>query len=143
VIVESPNETKKIESALGSDFKVVASVGHIRDLPLKEMAVDLQTFEPTYRLTERGAQVVSRLKTLVASADEVYLALLQKSGLDGVRPRRCPYLQTSSRLEVEPFTDDCDGLRERSGTDAESAFDDARLAADVLREVEDCGLALA
>jgi hypothetical protein len=54
-----------------------------------------------------------------------------------------PDPQRSSRLEVEPFTDDCDGLRERRGTDAESAFDDARLAADVLREVEDRGLALA
>jgi DNA topoisomerase I len=47
---------------------VVASVGHIRDLPAKKMAVDLQTFEPTYQLTERGAEVVSRLKTLVSRA---------------------------------------------------------------------------
>jgi hypothetical protein len=38
------------------------------------MAVDLQTFEPTYQLTERGAQVVSRLKTLVSRADQVLLA---------------------------------------------------------------------
>jgi hypothetical protein len=35
---------------------VVASVAHVRDLPAKEMAVDLQTFEPTYQLSERGAQ---------------------------------------------------------------------------------------
>ena len=49
----------------------------------------------------------------------------------------------SSRLEFESFTDDCDGLRERRGTDPESAFNDASLAADVLREVEDRRLALA
>ena len=54
---------------------MVASVGHIRDLPAEEMAVDLQTFEPTYQLTERGAQVVSRLKTLVSRADQVLLAM--------------------------------------------------------------------
>jgi DNA topoisomerase I len=74
MIVESPNKTKKIQSALGTGWEVVASVGHIRDLPAKEMAVDLQTFEPTYQLTERGAQVVSRLKTLVSRADQVFLA---------------------------------------------------------------------
>jgi DNA topoisomerase-1 len=74
MIVESPNKTKKIQSALGAGWEVVASVGHIRDLPAKEMAVDLLTFEPTYQLTERGAQVVSRLKTLVSRADEVFLA---------------------------------------------------------------------
>jgi DNA topoisomerase I len=74
MIVESPNKTKKIQSALGAGWEVVASVGHVRDLPTKEMAVDLQTFEPTYQLTERGAQVVSRLKTLLSRADEVFLA---------------------------------------------------------------------
>lgn len=74
MIVESPNKTKKIQSALGAGWEVVASVGHVRDLPTKEMAVDLQTFEPTYQLTERGAQVISRLKSLVSRADEVFLA---------------------------------------------------------------------
>jgi len=54
-----------------------------------------------------------------------------------------PYPQASSGLGFESFTDDCDGLRERTGTNAESALDDARLAADVLREVEDRRLALA
>ena len=54
-----------------------------------------------------------------------------------------PSIQTSSRLEVEFFTDQSDGLCERTGTDAESAFDDASFTADVTREVEDCCLALA
>jgi C-terminal repeat of topoisomerase/Toprim domain len=40
MIVESPNKTKKIQSALGAGWEVVASVGHVRDLPTKEMAVD-------------------------------------------------------------------------------------------------------
>jgi hypothetical protein len=46
-------------------------------------------------------------------------------------------------LDFESFTDHCDGLRERRGTEAKSAFDDARLAADVVREVEDRRLAFA
>jgi hypothetical protein len=49
--------------------------------------------------------------------------------------------QTSSRLEFELLTDECDGLRERTGTDARRAFNNARLAADILRKVEDRGLA--
>lgn len=47
------------QNALGAGWEVVASVGHVRDLPAKEMAVDLQTLEPTYQFTERGAQVVA------------------------------------------------------------------------------------
>ena len=74
VIVESPAKAKTIAGYLGKGFVVESSVGHIRDLPAKEMAVDLQTFEPTYQLTERGAQIVSRLKTLVSRADQVLLA---------------------------------------------------------------------
>ncbi len=53
------------------------------------------------------------------------------------------YPQTLCRLEFESFTDNCDGLSERTGTEAESAFDDTRLAADVLREVEGRRLAFA
>lgn len=64
------------------------------------------------------------------------LALLQIwVWAEGVRD---PALQqTSSRLETKPFTKEGDGLRERAGTEAESALDDARFAADILREVED------
>lgn len=54
-----------------------------------------------------------------------------------------PYPRASGRLGFESLADDCDGLRERTGTDTECALDDARLAANVLREVEDRRLALA
>ena len=73
--------------------------------------------------------------------DHLRLCCKNQAWTEGVRDVALP--QTSSRLEVEPFTDDCEGLRERSGTDAKSALDDARLAADVLCEVEDRRLALA
>jgi hypothetical protein len=56
---------------------------------------------------------------------------------------RCRSFQASSRLEFELFRDDCGCLGECTGTDTESSFDDARLAANVLRKVEDRRLALA
>lgn len=74
IIVESPNKTKKIEGYLGSNYRVVASVGHIRDLPPKDIGIEPPDFWPKYEETERGRQVVRRLKAEVANADRVILA---------------------------------------------------------------------
>ena len=65
-----------------------------------------------------------------------------------IRPRRrtsetLALPQTSSRLDVKPFTKGCDSLRNRTGTDAEGTFYNACLAPDVLGEVEDARLTLA
>jgi hypothetical protein len=91
--------------------------------------------------------VIANVKHYLANNQEtnrgtINEGLCCKIRLRRVRPRRWRTSQTSSRLGFESFIDDCDGFRERTGTDAESAFDNARLAADVLREVEDCRLAL-
>jgi DNA topoisomerase-1 len=80
MIVESPNKIKKIQSILDSlggargSWEVAASVGHIRDLPVKELGIATPEYTPAYELTERGRDVVKRLKALTARADEVYLA---------------------------------------------------------------------
>lgn len=74
MIVESPGKVKKLESILGSGWKVAASVGHVRDLPVNEIGVEAPDFRPAYELTERGAGVVTKLKGLVKDADAVYLA---------------------------------------------------------------------
>lgn len=74
MIIESPGKIAKLESILGPDWRVAASVGHVRDLPLKEIGVEAPEFRPKYVLTERGGDVVQRLQRLVQSADEVYLA---------------------------------------------------------------------
>ena len=51
VIVESPAKAKTINKYLGSDYKVMASIGHIKDLPSKELGVDVDNnFEPTYEV---------------------------------------------------------------------------------------------
>jgi len=74
VIVESPGKVKKISSLLGSGYKVVASVGHVRDLPKKEIGISPPGFQLEYEPTERGRDVLARLKKDVAAADSVLLA---------------------------------------------------------------------
>lgn len=74
IIVESPAKIKKIQECLGSDWKVTASVGHIRDLPQKEMGIEPPNFVPSYEVTEDKKKVVADLKKLVKDASEVYLA---------------------------------------------------------------------
>ena len=74
MIIESPGKIKKLSAILGTDWKIAASIGHVRDLPINETGVEAPEFRPCYELTERGAEVVGRLKTLVKEADSVYLA---------------------------------------------------------------------
>lgn len=74
VIVESPGKVKKISALLGAGFRVVASVGHVRDLPLRAIGVEPPDFQPRYEPTERGRDVLAKLKREVASADRVLLA---------------------------------------------------------------------
>ncbi len=75
VIVESPAKAKTIKKFLGSSYQVVASNGHVRDLPKSQMGVDLEhDFEPKY-ITIRGkGELLSQLKKEVKKADKVYLA---------------------------------------------------------------------
>ena len=75
VIVESPAKAKKIEAFLGSGYTVRASVGHIRDMPGKDMSVDIDNnFKPTYQISKDKHQVVAGLKKLSKQADQVILA---------------------------------------------------------------------
>jgi len=73
VIVESPGKVKKVSSILGDGWKVAASVGHVRDLPQNSLGVDAPNYRPSYELTERGREVIAKLRKLVAEADQVYL----------------------------------------------------------------------
>ncbi len=74
VIVESPNKCKKIGQYLGHEYRLVATVGHFRDLPAKELAVDLETMLPTYEVGRKKTDVVKRLKSEAAKAEEVLIA---------------------------------------------------------------------
>jgi len=75
VIVESPAKAKTIEKYLGPNFKVKASMGHLRDLPKKTMGVDLEHgFEPEYVPSTDRADIIKDLKKEAKSSDAVYLA---------------------------------------------------------------------
>ena len=63
IIVESPGKIKKLNSILGNDYLVKASVGHIRDLDKKSLSYDETTFEATYEIMSDKQEVVKNLKS--------------------------------------------------------------------------------
>ncbi len=75
VIVESPAKVKTIKKFLGKNYEVVASNGHVRDLPKSQMGIDLEhDYEPKY-ITIRGkGEILAKLRKEVKKADKVYLA---------------------------------------------------------------------
>jgi DNA topoisomerase-1 len=75
VIVESPTKARKLRGYLGDNYVVEASVGHIRDLPRKEIGVDVEkNFEPKYEISADKKKVITALKNGAKSADIIYLA---------------------------------------------------------------------
>lgn len=76
VIVESPTKARKLTGYLSKDFKVEASVGHVRDLPKKKLGVDVENnFTPTYEVSEDKKKVISQIQKLAKTADKIYLAM--------------------------------------------------------------------
>ena len=75
VIVESPAKAKTIEKFLGSDFVVKSSFGHIRDLPKKDLSIDIDGgFVPTYEIPAEKGKLVAELSRTAAEAEAVWLA---------------------------------------------------------------------
>ncbi|MFO7816694.1 MAG: type I DNA topoisomerase [Thermodesulfobacteriota bacterium] len=75
IIVESPAKVRTISKFLGKDYMVEASVGHIRDLPVKNLGVDEENdFAPEYQTIKGKQKVVSQLKKAAARADKIFLA---------------------------------------------------------------------
>ena len=75
VIVESPAKARTIEKYLGTNYKVVASMGHLRDLPKSKLGVDIEAgFEPQYIPVKGREDVIADLKKRSKSAETVYLA---------------------------------------------------------------------
>lgn len=75
VIVESPTKAKTISKFLGSDFRVLSSFGHIRDLPAKKTGVDVKhDFAPTYEVPDKSKKAVADLKAAAKGAEDVILA---------------------------------------------------------------------
>lgn len=75
VIVESPSKAKTINKYLGSGFKVVASVGHIKNLPKSKIGVDFENgYEPTYEIIPGKEKVIEELKKLSSEAENIFIA---------------------------------------------------------------------
>jgi DNA topoisomerase-1 len=74
LIVESPGKIKKLRTILKDGWTIAASVGHVRDLPLKETGVGPPDFLPRYEPTLRGREILEKLSRLVNQADEIFLA---------------------------------------------------------------------
>ena len=76
IIVESPTKARTIENFLGKDYTVIASKGHIRDLPKSSFGIKVedQVFIPEYRVGRDHAKIVKEIKTLAKKSDRVYIA---------------------------------------------------------------------
>ena len=75
VVVESPTKVRTIKKYLGKQFNVAATVGHIKDLPQKEMGIDVDDgFKPKYRNIPGKQRVIKSLKQAAGSAEDIYLA---------------------------------------------------------------------
>lgn len=110
LIVESAKKAREIQAKLGDQYRVQASIGHFRDLPKRELGVDLQTLQPSYEIQNR--KVVSTLRALAKQADEVILATdLDREGeaiawhlqqVLGLRsPDRITYCEVSKKAILE------------------------------------------
>jgi DNA topoisomerase-1 len=75
VVVESPAKAKTINKYLGRNYKVVASMGHVRDLPKSKLGVDIEEgFEPSYEVIASRKKVLKDLKDAAKDADEIFVA---------------------------------------------------------------------
>ncbi|MBQ8449128.1 MAG: DNA topoisomerase I, partial [Clostridia bacterium] len=75
VIVESPTKVNPINSYLGDEFKVIASKGHVRDLPKSSLGVDVDNnFKVKYINIQGKSELINQIKKEAKAADAVYLA---------------------------------------------------------------------
>lgn len=115
VVVESPAKAKTISRYLGKDYRVEASVGHVRDLPTKELGIDVEHgFRPVYHVLQDKAKVIHAIQEAGRGADVIYLAtdpdregeaiawhVTEAAGLDGARLRRITFYQVTKTAVQE------------------------------------------
>ena len=95
VIVESPSKAKTITKYLGSDYTVMASIGHIKDLPMKDLGVDVDNnFEPTYEVIPE-----ERRKFLIGLRGEAYIKINET-----YRPLVSPILSAEAKPDEKKPT---------------------------------------
>lgn len=98
VIVESPAKWKTIEKFLWKDFVVKASFGHIRDLPKKELGIDIEdNFKPTYVISDDKKKNVNELKKLVKESQKVWIATDEDREWEAIGWHLCEALGLDSK----------------------------------------------
>mgnify|MGYP006284262127 CR=1 FL=1 len=119
VIVESPAKTRTIGRYLGKDYKVKASVGHIRDLLKSKLSVDVENnFEPRYRVPNEKRDVMKEIRSLAQGAEEIYLAtdpdregeaiawhLMEAAEMEPDRTKRVVFHEITKPAIEEAFAD--------------------------------------
>jgi DNA topoisomerase-1 len=122
VIVESPAKARTIGRYLGDDYRVMASVGHIRDLLKSKLSVDIENnFDPTYRVPNDKRKVIKDLKKAGKEAEEIFLAtdldregeaiawhLLEAAELEPERTKRVTFHEITSSAIQEAFANPVD-----------------------------------
>ena len=99
LIVESPAKAKTIEKILGADFKVVSSMGHIRDLEKGGIGVDIQNnFKPNYAVTPDKIKLVNQLKSDARNSQEVWLATDEDREGEAISWHLCKVLNLDERI---------------------------------------------
>lgn len=109
VIVESPAKWKTIEKFLWPDYQVVASMGHIRDLPKKSLGIDIDNgFLPDYEISEEKTKTVNSLKKLAKTAKKVWIATDEDREGEAIGWHLCHALKldptTTSRIVFHEIT---------------------------------------
>ena len=75
IIVESPTKARTLSKFFGDDYKIEASMGHVRDLPKAKLGVDVdKDFEPTYVIPKDKRKIVENLKHIAKDASDIILA---------------------------------------------------------------------
>jgi len=75
IVVESPTKAKTLGRFLGEGYEVIASMGHVRDLPKSKLGVDVENnFEPTYEVSDKKSEVIRKINASAKKADTVIIA---------------------------------------------------------------------
>lgn len=102
VIVESPAKAKTINKYLGRNYAVRASYGHVKDLPKKELGIDVEKdFEPTYTVIPGKSKILNELKKLGKEAESIYVATDPDREGEAIGAHLVEFL-TGTEIAVEP-----------------------------------------
>jgi DNA topoisomerase I len=109
VIVESPSKAKTIQKYLGDDYIIESSFGHIRDLPKKDLSIDIdKNFEPNYVISSDKKELAKKLKALAKKVDEVLLATDEDREGEAISWHLCEILDlnpaTAKRISYTEIT---------------------------------------